>query len=41
MPQGPEVVVPQGLEYGAGYHNEKLDIYIDGVLEERPNTKFS
>ena len=23
------------------FYNEKLDIYIDGVLEERPKTKFS
>jgi uncharacterized protein (DUF427 family) len=24
-----------------GFYNEKLDIYVDGVLQERPRTKFS
>ena len=23
------------------FYNEKLDIYVDGVLQERPRTKFS
>jgi uncharacterized protein (DUF427 family) len=23
------------------FYNEKLDIYVDGVLQERPSTKFS
>ena len=23
------------------FYNEKVDIYVDGVLEERPRTKFS
>ena len=24
----------------ASFYNEKVDIYVDGVLEERPRTKF-
>jgi hypothetical protein len=23
------------------FYNEKVDIYVDGVLQERPRTKFS
>jgi uncharacterized protein (DUF427 family) len=23
------------------FYNEKVDIYVDGVLQERPHTKFS
>ena len=25
----------------ACFYNEKVDLYVDGVLEERPHTKFS
>jgi uncharacterized protein (DUF427 family) len=31
----------QGIAGLVAFYNEKLDIYVDGNLEEKPNTKFS
>ena len=47
VPRGPGVVVPHAAarepedRRPGRFYNEKVDIYVDGVLQERPSTKFS
>ena len=46
-PRGPRLVVPTPLPESqqiaglVAFYDEKVDIYVDGVLQERPSTKFA
>jgi hypothetical protein len=32
---------PAAREPDVAFYDEKVDVYVDGVLQERPKTKFS